>query len=64
MMSASLRPDKLSIAMMAPFGQKVILGTAFDLFLDAGEPEQLQGPQMKMRGARQRRAATQPLDDK
>ena len=44
------------------FGEELLLRLAPDLILDAGEAEQLQGAQVKMRRARNRRAAAQPLD--
>ena len=61
-MSASLRPARLSMAMMAPSGQELLFGGAFDLVLDVGLTEQLQRAQVEVRGARHRRATPQTLE--
>ena len=50
------------MAMIAPSGRNSSLRLPHDLVLDAGLAEQLERAQMKMRGARHRRAAAQPLD--
>ena len=44
-------------------GKELRLGLRLDLVLDARSPEQLDGPQMEVRGPGQRRSSAQALDD-